>query len=66
MRTSVFVQVQYPFMKSLLKKSMLKAIDTVVEQDATAIENLYPKQQPKIKLLNEEIMHYAKQLYSNW
>ncbi|WP_414620116.1 hypothetical protein [Calothrix sp. CCY 0018] len=53
-------------MKSLLKKSMLKAIDTVVEQDATAIENLYPKQQPKIKLLNEEIMHYAKQLYSNW
>lgn len=62
----VLTQVQYPFMKSLLKKSMLKAIDKVVEQDTTAIENLYPKQQPKIKLPNEEIMHYAEQLYRNW
>lgn len=62
----VFTQFQYPFMKSLFKESMLKAIDKVVEQDTTAIENLYPKQQPKIKLPNEDILHYAEQLYRDW
>ena len=62
----VFTQVQYPFMKSLFQTSMLKAVDTSVEQDTTAVENLYPKQKPKIKLPNEEIMFYAEQLYYNW
>ncbi|KST65767.1 Rieske (2Fe-2S) protein [Mastigocoleus testarum] len=59
-------QFQYPFLKSLLKKSLLKAIDTIVEQDTTAVENLYPRQNPKIKLPNEEIMFYAEQLYQQW
>ncbi|MEM7553504.1 MAG: Rieske 2Fe-2S domain-containing protein [Cyanobacteria bacterium P01_A01_bin.84] len=63
---TVFTQFQYPFLKRLLKKSLLKAIDIVVEQDTTAVENLYPKQKSKIKLPNEEIMLYAEQLYHNW
>ncbi|MGD1911125.1 MAG: Rieske 2Fe-2S domain-containing protein [Rivularia sp. (in: cyanobacteria)] len=63
---AVFTQFQYPFLKGLLKKSLLKAIDIVVEQDTTAVENLYPRQKPKIKLPNEEIMFYAEKLYQDW
>ena len=63
---AVFTQFQYSFLKSLLGKSMLKAIDKIVEQDTTAVENLYPQQKPKIKLPNEEIMFYAEQLYHDW
>ena len=62
----VFAKFQYPFLKGLLTKSLLQAIDVVVEQDTTAVENLYPKQQPKIKLPNEEIMFYAEKLYCDW
>lgn len=50
----------------LLRKSVLKAVTTVVEQDTTAVENLYPRQQPKIRLPNEEIMFYAEKLYREW
>ncbi len=32
------------------KMCQLKAIDKIVEQDTTAVENLYPKQQPSYQL----------------
>jgi len=38
-----------------------KAVATVVEQDST--ESLYPRQKPRIRLPNEEIMFYAEKLY---
>lgn len=50
----------------LLKKSFLQAAATVVEQDTTAVESLYPRQKSKIRLPNEEIMFYAQKLYQNW
>lgn len=62
----VLTQFQYQLLKIFLKNSLLKAIDTVVEQDTTAVENLYSRQQPKIKLPNEEIMFYAEKLYQQW
>ncbi len=61
-----FAKVNYSWLKPFLYKSFLKAIDTVVEQDTTAVENLYPRQKPKIRLPNEEIMFYAEKLYQDW
>ena len=55
-----------PEMKNQLKDSFLNTAAVVVEQDTATIESLYPRQKPKIKLPNEEIMFYAEQLYHDW
>ncbi|MDJ0552850.1 MAG: hypothetical protein QNJ68_00070 [Microcoleaceae cyanobacterium MO_207.B10] len=52
-------------LKFLFQKSFLQAAATVIEQDTTAVENLYPRQKPKIRLPNEEIMFDAEKLYHN-
>ncbi|TVP60546.1 MAG: Rieske (2Fe-2S) protein [Nodularia sp. (in: Bacteria)] len=62
----VYAQGINPWSKFLLKNSLLRAVSTVVEQDTSAIESLYPRQQPKIRLPNEEIMFYAEKLYRDW
>lgn len=62
----IFGKFKAAWMKPLFGKSMLKAIDVVVEQDTTALETRYPHHQPKVKLPNEEIMVYAQQLYRDW
>ncbi|WP_414550823.1 Rieske 2Fe-2S domain-containing protein [Anabaena sp. CCY 0017] len=62
----VYAQGINPWSKLLLKNSLLRAVSTVVEQDTSAIESLYPRQKPKIRLPNEEIMFYAEKLYRNW
>ena len=54
------------FFFSLFKQSFLQAFDLVIEQDANALENLYPQQKPKIRLPREEIMFYAEKLYREW
>lgn len=68
-RTKTFVltyaKFKNPLLK-LLKQSFLKAVATVVEQDSTMAESLYPRQEPKIRLPNEEIMFYAEKLYRDW
>ncbi|MFN6567790.1 Rieske 2Fe-2S domain-containing protein [Dendronalium sp. ChiSLP03b] len=62
----MYVQVVNPLMKFLFQNSVLQAAATVIEQDTGAVESLYPKQKPKIRLPNEEIMFYAEKLYRNW
>jgi len=62
----IFGKFRFAGMKPLLRRSMLKAIDIVVEQDATAIQTRYPSQMTKIKLPNEEVMTYATKLYREW
>jgi nitrite reductase/ring-hydroxylating ferredoxin subunit len=62
----IFGKLKYPWVKPLLKKSMLGAIDVIVEQDSNALENRYPPEPAKIKLPNEEVMVYAQQLYQGW
>ncbi len=62
----VYAQGINPLSKLLLKNSFLRAVSTVVEQDTSAIESLYPRQKPKIRLPNEEIMFYAEKLYRDW
>ncbi|WP_089093869.1 Rieske (2Fe-2S) protein [Nodularia sp. NIES-3585] len=62
----LYAQGINPLLKLLLKNSLLKAVSAVVEQDTSAIESLYPRQQPKIRLPNEEIMFYAEKLYHDW
>ena len=59
-RTKTFIllfgKFKHPILTSLLKNSFLKGAGTVVEQDTKAIESLYPREKPKIRLPNEEIM----------
>jgi len=62
----MYAQVINPVMKLLFKKSVLQAGATVIEQDSTAVESLYPREKPKIRLPNEEIMFYAEKLYRDW
>ena len=54
------------FLFLLFKNYFLKSFDLVVEQDAQALETLYPPQKPKIRLPREEIMFYAEKLYREW
>lgn len=68
-RTKTFILFYAKFKNpvgKLLKKSFLQAAGTVIDQDTTAVESLYPRQKPKIRLPNEEIMYYAEKLYRNW
>lgn len=69
-RTKTFIlmycKFKNTFAKLLLKNSILKTAATVIEQDTTAVEGLYPREKPKIRLPNEEIMFYAEKLYRNW
>ncbi|MUG93928.1 Rieske 2Fe-2S domain-containing protein [Scytonema sp. UIC 10036] len=62
----IFAKFKSAWIKPLLRQSMLKAIDVVVEQDSTAIETRYPYQPAKIRLPNEEVMMYAEKLYREW
>ncbi|GAA6619540.1 Rieske 2Fe-2S domain-containing protein [Scytonema sp. NUACC26] len=62
----IFAKFKSVWIKPLLRQSMLKAIDVVVEQDSTAIETRYPHQPTKIRLPNEEVMIYALELYREW
>lgn len=69
-RTKTFIlmyaKVNNPVMKFIFKNSVLQAGATVIEQDTSAVESLYPRQKPKIRLPNEEIMFYAEKLYRDW
>lgn len=62
----VYSKTNIPWLGSLLKNSFLKAVSTVVAQDTKAIESSYPRENPKIRLPNEEIMFYAQKLYRDW
>ncbi|MEH1889167.1 MAG: hypothetical protein V7K92_06750 [Nostoc sp.] len=62
----MYAQVVNPLIKFLFKNSVLQAAATVIEQDTSAVESLYSRQKPKIRLPNEEIMFYAEKLYRNW
>ena len=63
--TLVYAQSN-PVLLALLKKFLLRAAAEIIKQDIVTVENLYPRQPPKIKLPNEEIMFYAEKLYRNW
>jgi phenylpropionate dioxygenase-like ring-hydroxylating dioxygenase large terminal subunit len=61
-----FAKFKNPILKPLLKGFFLKAVDTVVEQDTTAIEHSYPRSRSKIRLPKDDVMDYATSLYQNW
>ncbi len=69
-RTKTFIlmyaKIKNYLMKLFFKSSVLQAAATVIEQDTGAVESLYPRQKPKIRLPNEEVMFYAENLYRNW
>ncbi len=69
-RTKTFIlmyaKIKNYLMKLFFKNSVLQAAATVIEQDTGAVESLYPRQKPKIRLPNEEVMFYAENLYRNW
>ena len=62
----LFAYFQYPIPKFLIKNPLLKATAKVVEQDASGVENSYPRDKAKIRLPGEEIMFYAEKLYRDW
>lgn len=58
--------MKIPGLRTLIERSLLKAINKVVEQDYATVESLYPQQEPKIRLPKEEIMFYVEKLYHQW
>lgn len=63
--TLVYAQTN-PVLLALLKPFLLNSVAEIVRQDVATVENLYPRQPPKIKLPLEEIMFDAEKLYQNW
>ena len=66
-RTFTLVYAQSnPVLLALSKPFLLRSAAEIVEQDVMSVESLYPRQPPKIKLPDEEIMLHAEKLYRNW
>ena len=63
--TLVYAQSN-PILLALSKRLLLRLAAKVVEQDIATVESLYPRQPPKIKLPDEEIMLYTEKLYRSW
>ena len=61
----VYLQSSNPIFP-YVKRTILKALDLVIEQDAGTVETLYPRQEPKIRLPQEEVMFHATKLYHEW
>ncbi|WP_019507331.1 Rieske (2Fe-2S) protein [Pleurocapsa sp. PCC 7319] len=55
-----------PVIKNLIERSLVESTAKIVEQDSSAVESLYPRQKPKIRLPKEEIMTYVEELYYQW
>jgi phenylpropionate dioxygenase-like ring-hydroxylating dioxygenase large terminal subunit len=55
-----------PVIGGVLRKSLLQATSTIVEQDSATLESLYPSKKSKIRLPKEEIMFYVERLYDEW
>ena len=62
----MYIKTKNPLVKLLFKNSFLEAANTVVEQDTTAVESLYPREKAKIRLPGEEVMFHAEKLYREW
>ncbi|MFH7027238.1 MAG: Rieske 2Fe-2S domain-containing protein [Heteroscytonema crispum UTEX LB 1556] len=62
----VFAEKSFGIFNSILQPSVIKATEEIIRQDATMIENLYPRFEPKIRLPNEEAWNWVRQLYYNW
>jgi len=62
----IYLQTSSSLFISLFRKTILKALELVIEQDAGTVETLYPRQQHKIRLPGEEVMFHAEKLYREW
>ncbi|VEP11713.1 Rieske (2Fe-2S) domain-containing protein (fragment) [Hyella patelloides LEGE 07179] len=58
--------LKIPVLKNLIERSLVESTAKIVEQDTSAVESLYPRQKPKIKLPKEDIMAYVEKLYHEW
>ena len=63
--TLVYAQSN-PVLLALSKPFLLRSAAEIVQQDIMAVESLYPRHPPKIKLPDEKIMFHAEKLYRNW
>ncbi|MFK8185215.1 MAG: Rieske 2Fe-2S domain-containing protein [Phormidesmis sp.] len=61
----VFAKLKSPLFK-VMKRSVLKLVGTVIEQDADILAKLYAEQPQKIKLNNEVGMDWVRRNYENW
>ncbi|MEM9003955.1 MAG: Rieske 2Fe-2S domain-containing protein [Cyanobacteria bacterium P01_F01_bin.86] len=62
----VFAKTSVPWLVPILRSSILKSFGLVVRQDVEMLEQLYEREQPKIRLPKEEVMFRAEKLYHNW
>lgn len=62
----LFTEKSFGIFNSILEPPTIKATEEIIRQDVAMLENLYPRFEPKIRLPNEEPLHWVRQLYHNW
>ena len=62
----LYAKFSTPELRAAISESLLQTAAVVVEQDTRCLESLYPREKPKIRLPNEDIMFYAQKLYQEW
>lgn len=62
----IFAEKSLGILNPILEKSTIKAMEEIIRQDGRMLENLYPRFEPKIRLENEEPLHWVRKHYYNW
>lgn len=62
----LFTEKSFGIFNSILEPPTIKAMEEVIRQDVTMLENLYPRFEPKIRLSHEEPLNWVRQLYHSW
>lgn len=62
----VFVEKSLGIFNPILENSVIKATEEIIYQDGGILESLYPRFEPKIRLENEEPVHWVRKHYDSW
>jgi len=62
----LYAQVGLKPLIPLIRASALPLYDQVLQQDAAMLEQLYPRETPKIRLQHDELLTVVEQLYNHW
>ncbi|MBW4512955.1 MAG: Rieske 2Fe-2S domain-containing protein [Scytonematopsis contorta HA4267-MV1] len=62
----IFAEKSFGILNPLLEKSTIKSTEEIIHQDGGMLETLYPRFEPKIRLENEEPVHWVRKHYYSW
>ncbi len=62
----IFVEKSFGIFNPILEKSFIKATEEVIYQDRGILESLYPRFEAKIRLENQEPVHWVRKHYDSW